>query len=331
MEEKAFKEKLKNKFPNEEYTILYAGKNSSEISKIKCLYCGRTILCNTGELFRAKRKNICSVCQKVRKDTLENEKIALEKLKEEFDIEFYFRRQKNKINARAVRFTCHLCGSVNDKLLGNFIREKNNCSFCSGSKNNKNTKIFKKELEEKYPNCFELLEEYKDVKTAIKVRCKKCGFIRKVKPAILLKNGNCPKCNKKSSKGEIFIKEWLIKNNITFETQKYFPNWNIGIFYFDFYIPDYNLIIEYHGQQHYLFNSHFHKTEENFLKSIQKDLMKKEKSLENGMNYISIKYDCYNELSSILLKIFDSTTIPQGSRGKCLEIEATHNLGEDIV
>jgi len=64
-----FNKKMAEKFVEEDYTIIYAGKNSSENSIIKCNTCGRKIIVNTGELFRKRRKHICSKCYYLRIDT----------------------------------------------------------------------------------------------------------------------------------------------------------------------------------------------------------------------------------------------------------------------
>lgn len=55
--------------------------------------------------------------------------------------------------------------------------------------------------------------------------------------------------------GEKRIADFLIANNIFFHREKYFPNLYNKItnrlLYFDFYIPRYNLVIEYDGIQHF--------------------------------------------------------------------------------
>ena len=107
----------------------------------------------------------------------------------------------------------------------------------------------------------------------------------------------------------------------------YFSNLDIGLHYFDFYIPEYNLVLEYHGSQHYQFNPFFHKNEEVFYYRQKKDMLKKNAAINNKLNYISIKYTLFNELNIILKYIFNSTTIPSGSRGKCLEIETIQDIG----
>ena len=71
-----------------------------------------------------------------------------------------------------------------------------------------------------------------------------------------LKSGKQISCGCKAhlSKGEEKIKTILTKNNINFETQKTFndlinPKTNCKL-KFDFFLPDYNIIIEYNGEQH---------------------------------------------------------------------------------
>ena len=44
---------------------------------------------------------------------------------------------------------------------------------------------------------------------------------------------------------------------------------------FDFYIPLYNLCIEFHGVQHYEFVEYFHKNDEKFKEQLYKDYLKK--------------------------------------------------------
>lgn len=332
MDKNKFDDKLKQKFKGENYTVIYYGKNSKENSIIRCLDCGRNITVNTGELFRTRRKHICSKCHYKRVDTIRNEEIIRERLKDKsFNIEFYMQK-RNGINHNMVRYTCNKCGKVNNKEVGNFLRQIYDCSFCEGNTEAKDHDIFLKQLHDKYGNKFEVLNTYIKATENIKIRCTQCNFIRDIKPNALLLSGYCPKCDKKASKGEKIIQQYLDSNNISYETQVYFKEWGIGVHYFDFFIPQYNLLIEYNGIQHYQYTPHFHKDNDDFITRKNKDNIKKETALKNSYNYISISYKCYQELESILNTIFNSTTIPIGSRGKCLEIETIQDiLDEDIV
>lgn len=333
MTKEQFLEKINKKFADENFSIIYMGKNSSENSIIKCLDCNRKITVNTGELFRSRRKHICSKCYYLRKDTQINRDKVLTLLKDKaYNIEFFMKKQsKNGNKGDCVRFTCLKCDYINELWVYGILRSNQcNCQRCSGQRKDKDDIIFSQELNELYPNKFTILVPYKDVKTDIRVRCNNCGFIRNVKPSVLIRSGFCPKCGKNKSIGENFISNWLDEHNINYETQKYFKDWDIGIHYFDFYLPTLNLIIEYHGQQHYSFNPYFHHTLENFNYRLEKDKTKKENCLKYGINYVSINSKNYCHLEKILSTITDSTTILSGSRGKCLEIESFHSE-EDIV
>ena len=57
MNENKFIVKMKEKYKDKNYLIIYAGKNSHENSIILCLNCNNKIICNTGELFRKRRKH----------------------------------------------------------------------------------------------------------------------------------------------------------------------------------------------------------------------------------------------------------------------------------
>lgn len=336
MTEKQFYEKMK-KFDNENYEVIYSGKNSADITKVKCLDCGTVISSNTGELFRARRKTLCSKCHgAMRSDTLKNREVVLKKLENKAtNIEFFMDKEsENGNNGDKVKYICNKCGCENDRWVVNIIRNTNDsclCKYCEGQKLEKNHYIYQKELNEIYPDKFTLLTEYKSATTDIKVKCNNCGFIRDVKPAKFLESGFCPKCDKKTSKGEKAIMKYLTEHNIEHETQKYFKDWKIGLHYFDFYVSSINSVIEFHGIQHYEYNKHFHKNIQDFNYRKEKDELKKEKCLSVGINYISIKYTEIDFIEDILNKVISSTTIPSGSRGKCLEIESFLNIKEEDI
>lgn len=327
MTKEEFIEKMAKKFAHENYTILKFGKNTYENSIIKCNTCGRQIIVNTGELFRTRRKNICSKCNYKRKDTARNEEIVIKALKEHSTlnfIEFYFVRKKSGIRWHYVRYLCEKCGNTTEQAVADFLRREGplNCNFCSGAKGQKNTSVFRQELEQLYPGKFILLNEYIDAKTDVKVRCRDCGFIRKVKPTAIIRSGLCPKCGKRNSKGEEKIINYLLEKNIKFETQKHFPEFNINQSRYDFYIPEHHLLIEFMGIQHYYFNEFFHKTQEGWEDQLRRDAAKKKVALSNGYNLLVISYLEIENISNIFNILFSSTTISQESRGKYLEAKA---------
>lgn len=81
------------------------------------------------------------------------------------------------------------------------------------------------------------------------ITCPKHGDFNKSPNSHLMGQG-CPNC--KISKGELGIKNFLDKKNIKYLYQHTFKDCkNKYVLKFDFYLPDYNMCIEYDGQQHY--------------------------------------------------------------------------------
>lgn len=61
---------------------------------------------------------------------------------------------------------------------------------------------------------------------------------------------------KASSKNEMLIIEFFTKNGINYIKDKKFNDcWYKKILEFDFYLPEYNLVIEYDGEQHFVANN----------------------------------------------------------------------------
>ena len=69
-------------------------------------------------------------------------------------------------------------------------------------------------------------------------------------PYSILSGCGCPQCNE--SKGERSIRQWLQLHNIAYISQKSFSDCrDKKPLPFDYYLPDYNTVIEYDGEQHY--------------------------------------------------------------------------------
>lgn len=127
------------------------------------------------------------------------------------------------------------------------------CAEC-GRVKKLTTNEFIKRAKERHSNYDYSLVEYKNMHTKVKIICKKHGEFEQT-PHNHLKFAGCPKCNK--SKGEKIISWFLDKKNINYEEQKKFDGCkNKSHLLFDFYLPDYNLCIEFQGIQHYKANEH---------------------------------------------------------------------------
>jgi len=104
-----------------------------------------------------------------------------------------------------------------------------------------------------------------------------------------LQGAGCPFC--KASKGELKIKEYFDKNKINFIKQKTFQNCkNIKVLPFDFYLPDYNVCIEFDGIQHFKIIDCWG-GEKNLLETKNRDSIKTEYCKQNNIPLLRIKYN----------------------------------------
>ena len=88
--------------------------------------------------------------------------------------------------------------------------------------------------------------------TKITIKCNKCEYEFKQLPNSHLRGIGCPHCKK--SHGEKRIARFLKKLNINFEIEKHYNNLRgekNGLLRYDFYLLDFNTLIEYDGQQHF--------------------------------------------------------------------------------
>jgi very-short-patch-repair endonuclease len=104
-----------------------------------------------------------------------------------------------------------------------------------------------------------------------------------------LSGHGCPIC--KNSLGEMKIWNYLTEKNIKFESQKKFDGCkNKRLLPFDFYLPEYNICIEYDGIQHYKAIDIFG-GEKEFQKRKNLDKIKSEFCNSNNIKLIRIKYN----------------------------------------
>lgn len=171
----------------------------------------------------------------------------------------------------------------------------------------------------------------------IDVICPICGSIKKnMKISNLTKGFSCDLCGSKRSYPERVLFSFLLYFNVIFEAQKSF-DWSFieidhkkSKKYYDFYLPDYHLIIETHGIQHYVGGNPFekHKTVYDIkANDRQKHLL----ALQNNFNYLEI--DCrYSNFEYIKNKIIESNLLqligkkPTSTDWKTIEENANKNI-----
>lgn len=157
-------------------------------------------------------------------------------------------------------------------------------------------------------NNIEVLGKYDGAKSEVKVRCLKCGHIWSPVASSLLCGYGCPCC--KRSKGEEKIEKYLINNNIIFEPQKKFPDLRNKLpLSYDFYLPEYNILIEYQGQFHDGSTSMVLK-EKYFDKQQKNDEIKRNYAKNNNYNFLEIWYYDFDNVEDIIDKFIYSLKNP---------------------
>lgn len=143
------------------------------------------------------------------------------------------------------------------------------------------------------------LVNYINSKTKIKIVCPRHNVFEQL-PYEHLRGKGCPICGE--SKGEKEIRNILLNKKINFIPQHKFDDCkNVNKLPFDFYLPDYNICIEYHGEQHYKPIKWFG-GDTVFNKLVERDKIKSEYCKLNNIKLFIIPY--FSEVSDSLKSFF---------------------------
>lgn len=143
-----------------------------------------------------------------------------------------------------------------------------------------------------------VIGEYNGAKNKIKVKCEKCGYLWEPFAGSLLSGYGCPNCIK--SKGEEKIKQYLDENQILYENPKKFPDLRNKLpLSYDFYLPEYNLLIEYQGQFHDG-TAFVASKDKYFERQKTNDKIKKNYAFDNNYNFLEIWYYDYKKVEEII-------------------------------
>ena len=135
----------------------------------------------------------------------------------------------------------------------NFLNNNRKCPLCSGVKK-KTHEEFINEVFDLVGDEYTVLSEYKSCRTKILMKHNKCNCEWYIRPNDFLNNKRCPNCNllNNESKAVKEIKKYLDDNNIKYIQEKRFKTCkDKNTLPFDFYLIDYDLLIEYDGEQHF--------------------------------------------------------------------------------
>lgn len=182
------------------------------------------------------------------------------------------------------------------------INQKSGCPECAKAKRNlKNTKFryhMLSENDQKYS--FDYIYDkfrYNGYDAKSIVVCREHGeFLTSWHK---LKSGHgCPKCGNINNRSELKLLDMLTKTFGEVEYQKKFK-W-LGRQSIDFYLPMYDIGIEYQGRQHF-----YEKTKFDFDDTIERDNRKRQKCNENGLKlyYFTFEKEYLNDFDEYIIYV----------------------------
>ena len=246
------------------------------------------IICpNHGEFWQKPSNHLigygCPYCGGTKKLTTEE---FVEKAKLKYGNKYDYSKVEYHDNKTKVCIICYKHGEFwqrpNDHLSGY------ECPYCGGTKKLTTEEFIKRSIQV-HGNKYDYSKvEYINAVSPVIIICPKHGEYKQIAGYHLDGNG-CPECNE--SWGEKEIRKFFEKNNIVFERQKRFDSCkNKRPLPFDFYLPDYNLCIEFQGRQHFEPVKDYG-GEEEFLKVQINDKIKKDWCLlDTNPNLIEITF-----------------------------------------
>ena len=200
-----------------------------------------------------------------------------------------------------VEIICPVHGSFWQQPAGH-VNEKWGCNECRKINSRKKVDCFIKEAKEIHNDKYDYSKvDYINNKIKVEIICQVHGsFWQRPANHISSKTG-CPKCKK--SFGERKVEKFLLSNNINFVEQKRFDKCkNANTLPFDFYLPDFNLLIEYDGRQHFEVIEHFG-GEKRLTETKKRDIIKSRFAKDNGFVLLRINHKEYKNIEKILERI----------------------------
>ncbi|MEI2465183.1 hypothetical protein [Niallia taxi] len=229
---------------------------------------------------------------------------------------------------------CDLCGENSETSYRSLIYSRelgdgiDRCKKCYNKKSaeTRRQKYVEKHgsIAEKFPKFAKLLWDKEDsykytYNSDIRVdfKCPRCDMKinNKVLSSVFNSGLSCPRCSDGKSYPEKFIAEMLNQIKVVFSTEKTF-SWSNNKAY-DFYIENFNCIIEAHGKQHYIGGFESYRKGRDVVDEQKNDSYKRNMAIDNAIkNYIevdcsesSLEYIKQSLLKSKISEMFDLSSV----------------------
>lgn len=187
-------------------------------------------------------------------------------------------------------FRCSVCGkeweAVPMKIQGG-----QGCSYCNFGV--KTTEDFVKRAKEVHGDRYDCSKAvYRGNSIPLTIICPEHGEFDISPTAFFNRTNPCKKCSRKS-KMEHDLMLAFDAHKICYTSNKTFPK-DLGLKSYDFFLDDYNILIECQGSQHFKPNEFFG-GEDRFEEQQKSDRIKKEYAKKNGIKLLYFAYDIEDE------------------------------------
>ena len=161
-----------------------------------------------------------------------------------------------KNNTSYISYICPIHGE--QKMRINNLINGRECPYCNYDNASKRHRLSSDEAEQRIAHLKGRLLNKQDYTNRFErnlmIECAYCGTPFVTSLVLFTQHGGqmCPNCKDTESIGERQIRNYLESNNIAFEQEKWFSDCrDVKPLPFDFYLPDYNMLIEFDGKQHF--------------------------------------------------------------------------------
>jgi hypothetical protein len=216
--------------------------------------------------------------------------VFIKKARKVYGDEYDYSQVDYKKSNIKIKIICKKHG-IFEQLPNNHLRGMK-CTKCANEQNGINKMISREEFIRRarlvHGDKYKYGDDYINFHVKMEIFCPEHGSFMQTPGAHLAERG-CPRCNE--SRGERRIALFLKSNNISYERQKKFDGCkNVRNLPFDFYLSDYNTIIEHDGRQHSCPSEYFGGTPAfEYLKKL--DTIKEDYCRENNIKLIRIPYN----------------------------------------
>ncbi len=205
----------------------------------------------------------------------------------------------DKITATTkIEYECLICNCANNQSINNIISQDSGCVRCVGKERWTKTRLIEW-YDGNKPGWILFLEDLPErlsTKTKIKTQCPNCRHVNKQTISNIVNRGDdCTKCS--ASEGHKLTAFILDKLKISYLEEWSSKNLKPNTRYrFDFALPQYKVIIEFHGEQHYETSSHNFgsksRTKEELFVIVSRNDQKKREIVQNaGWYHLELHYD----------------------------------------